>query len=107
MFFSELITASRQTDRVLEIGPGASSHPRSNLFLELSFDSDQVKVAQRGRGLGEADFRACSVCRYGGGEFPFEDNQFDYVICSHVVEQVEDLPNFLSEGFRVGAGVVI
>lgn len=104
MFFPELITAIRQTDRVLEIGPGASPHPRSNSFLELSFDSDQAKVAQRGGGLGEADFGARPVYSYGGGKFPFADNQFDYIICSHVVEHVENPSSFLSEVFRVAGG---
>lgn len=104
MFFPELITAICATDRVLEIGPGASPHARSNSFLELSFDSDRAKVAQRGGGLGEADFGVRPVHRYGGGRFPFDDNQFDYVICSHVIEHVEDPSSFLDEVFRVAGG---
>jgi len=104
MFFPELITAIRGTDRVLEIGPGASPHFRSNSFLELSFDSEQVKIAQRGGGLIEANFGERPVYRYCGGRFPFDDNQFDYVICSHVIEHVEDPCSFLSEVFRVAGG---
>lgn len=104
MFFPELITAVRATDRVLEIGPGASPHPRSDSFLELSFDSDQAKVAQRGGGLTEAHFGARPVYSYNGGRFPFEDNQFDYVICSHVIEHVLDPSSFLNEVFRVAGG---
>ena len=38
---------------------------------------------------------------YDGGSFPFDDNEFDYVICSHVIEHVEDVEHFGSELFRI------
>ena len=50
MFFPELMTAIHSEDRVLEIGPGSTPNSRSNAFLELSFDSNENKVAQRGGG---------------------------------------------------------
>jgi SAM-dependent methyltransferase len=39
---------------------------------------------------------------YDGGRFPFEDGEFDYVICSHVLEHVPDVAAFCAELFRVG-----
>ena len=33
---------------------------------------------------------------------PFKDNEFDYIIASHVVEHVEDISYFLNELSRVG-----
>ena len=33
---------------------------------------------------------------------PFKDNEFDYIIASHVVEHVEDISYFLNELYRVG-----
>jgi ubiquinone/menaquinone biosynthesis C-methylase UbiE len=41
------------------------------------------------------------VVYYDGKKFPFEDSEFDYVICSHVLEHVDDVDLFLSEIFRV------
>jgi len=38
---------------------------------------------------------------YEGNSFPFQDQQFDYAICSHVLEHVEDVEAFCSEVFRV------
>ena len=104
MFFPELITSIRAGDKVLEIGPGATPHVRSNAFLELQFDSDQLKIAQRGGGLKDANFSGRPIHHYSGGKFPFKDNQFDYVICSHVIEHVVDPAAFMNEIFRVGGG---
>ena len=104
MFFPEKITAIRPQDKVLEIGPGASPHHRSDAFLELDFDSSQDMLSQRGGVVKEADFRNRPIHYYDGGEFPFQDNQFNYVICSHVLEHVTDPGIFLNEVFRVGTG---
>ena len=38
MFFPDKIKRIRKTDRVLEIGPGGSPHPRADVLLELRFD---------------------------------------------------------------------
>jgi SAM-dependent methyltransferase len=104
MFFRERITAIHPHDRVLEIGPGASPHPRSNAFLELKFNTDQERISQRGNVVQEPRFGSRPVHFYDGRKFPFEDGQFDYVICSHVIEHVVDPVDFLNEIFRVGTG---
>lgn len=104
MFFPEKITLIRPQDKVLEIGPGASPHSRSDAFLELNFGAKQDQISQRGGVLENANFGDKTVYYYDGGSFPFENNQFDYVICSHVIEHVVDPASFLTELFRVGSG---
>ena len=99
MFFPERITQIAAGDRVLEVGPGSDPHPRSDVLLEKVFDTEDEKAAQRGHTpdlpVGK------NVVTYAGGRFPFEDHAFDYVICSHVLEHVEDVPHFISELTRV------
>jgi SAM-dependent methyltransferase len=104
MFYTGKMTSIRSSDKVLEIGPGATPHPRSNAFLELKFESDDVKIAQRGGGIADGAFGSRSIFYYDGNAFPFQDNSFDYVICSHVVEHVENPEFFMREIFRVGGG---
>ncbi len=104
MFFPKKIKSIRPQDKVLEIGPGATPHPRSNAFLESVFDTDQSKISQRGGVLKEPDFGGRPVYYYDGARFPFEDKQFDYVICSHVIEHVPDVTGFVNEIFRVSGG---
>jgi SAM-dependent methyltransferase len=104
MFFPEKITSIRRQDKVLEIGPGSSPHPRSDAFLELNFETDQDKILQRGGGFKDANFGNRPVHYYDGKRFPFKDSKFDYVICSHVIEHVADPACFMNEVFRVGTG---
>ncbi len=100
MYFPEKITKIKKTDRVLEIGPGTSPHSRSDVLLEKKFDDDLEHAKQcGGTPIARSDPRTVF---YDGDRFPFSDGEFDYVICSHVVEHVKDVNNFFSEMFRVG-----
>lgn len=100
MFFSDRIKSIKPHDKVLEIGPGASPYYRSDVFLELKYDNDKERIAQSGHvGILETPK---PIVYYDGGKFPFEDKEFDYVICSHVLEHVADADVFLREIQRVG-----
>lgn len=100
MFFPDRIKSIVTTDRVLEIGPGATPYFRSNVFLELQYDNEQERIAESGYvGILQTDKQ---IVFYDGGRFPFEDKEFDYVICSHVLEHVADADVFLTEIQRVG-----
>lgn len=100
MFFPERIQSIDTADVVLEVGPGGTPHPRSDIFLERYFDSTLEAEEQRGRTTSLKTKR--QVVFFDGMRFPFEDNTFDYVICSHVLEHVDDVDAFVSEIVRVG-----
>lgn len=104
MFFANKIKSIRPEFKVLEIGPGSTPHSRSDAFLELSFVAEELRLAQRGGTGPEPNFGARPVHYYDGGAFPFGDGQFDYVICSHVIEHVPDPEFFVSELNRVSGG---
>jgi len=101
MFFPEKIVSIIDTDRVLEVGPGGSPHTRSDVLLEKNFKEDD---AREQRGHAPALKTDKELVFYEGNKFPFEDNEFDYVICSHVLEHVPstEIVSFLSEIQRVG-----
>ena len=98
MFFAERIVSIRPHDRVLEIGPGSTPHPRAEVLLERRFSPEEAQ-AQRGN-LPEVILQK-PVVYFDGGRFPFEDNSFDYIICSHVLEHVENVTSFVAEIMRV------
>ncbi len=102
MFFPNKIKSIKTQDKVLEIGPGSHPHPRSDVFLELDFSSIEEKLRQRGGISQDANFGKKPIAYYDGNSFPFQDNEFDYVICSHVIEHVPDPDFFMNEIFRVG-----
>lgn len=100
MFFPERITRIEEGHRVLEIGPGADPHPRSDVLLEMAFDDPEEYHRQFGHDRPlETDK---DLVLYDGRTFPFPDGAFDYVICSHVLEHVPDVEHFVSECCRVG-----
>jgi SAM-dependent methyltransferase len=104
MFYPEKIRSIRKSDKVLEVGPGATPHPRADAFLEYDFSSDAEAISQRGSIAKPPEFKARPVTRYQGPRFPFGDASFDYVIASHVIEHVADPENFMAEICRVGGG---
>lgn len=99
MFFPERITNIKPEYKVLEIGPGAHPFHRSDVFLELEYKTEEDKIAQFGH--TEKLNSDKKIVFYDGTKFPFADNEFDYVVCSHVLEHVPDLQEFISEIFRV------
>jgi len=100
MFFPERIISIKDSDRVLEIGPGATPFHRSDEFLELEFENEQDRFAQSGHiGILETEK---PIHYYNGTVFPFEDQSYDYIVCAHVLEHVSDVSFFLSEITRVG-----
>lgn len=101
MFFSERIKNILPTDKVLEIGPGAHPHHRSDVLLELDYKNESDRNAQFGH--SEKLVSDKKVIFYDGKKFPFKDKEFDYVICSHVLEHIEDVPGFMEEIFRVAS----
>lgn len=101
MFFPELIKSIKPSDIVLEIGAGSDPHPRSNVFLEKRFANEEEANAQRGYADNKAN--QSKIIYYDGGIFPFKDKEFDYVICSHVIEHIpkNELSLFISELERI------
>jgi SAM-dependent methyltransferase len=83
--------------RVLEVGGGHRPHPRAHVVVDKYTDSNfhrsgDLRILKNQTFL-EAD----------GENLPFKENEFDYVICSHVLEHVENPNKFLSEQFRVAS----
>lgn len=76
MFFLERMKSISPNDLVLKVGPGEIPHPT--------------------RGKAETTY-------YEGGTFPFKDNEFDYIIYSHILEHIpqNDLHESISELTRV------
>ena len=99
MFFPDRVKSIKSTDRVLEVGPGGTPHPRSDVFLEKKYDDEHITLEQRGYTQPLSTDK--EVVYFDGGRFPFSDNEFDYVICSHVLEHVDDIDHFTAELQRV------
>lgn len=85
----------KKSDRVLDIGGGHNPHSRANVVVDKFVDSNfhrcgDIKIYKNQEFI-------CS----DGDSLPFKDHSFDYTICCHVLEHVDDPVKFLSEQSRV------
>ena len=79
----------------MEVGPGNFPHPRANVLAEKFIDSNYHRS-------GDMKMLAHQELVQADGEnLPFEDHSFDYVICSHVLEHVDNPLKFVAEQSRV------
>lgn len=91
MLFPENIASVRLEDRVSEIGPGLSPHPRPDAFLELDFDAPQDRNSQRGGMLDRADFGDRPVRHYK--QWAFLDRfESDRLFAAEAIVDLETQP---------------
>ncbi len=81
-------------DFVLEIGSGHNPKTRSDVLCDKLPEDD---TERGGKIVTDRPFIAAD-----GQYLPFADKSFDYIICCHVLEHVEDPAKFISEITRVG-----
>ena len=80
---------------VLEVGGGNHPDRRANVVVDKYVDDNTHRsgnlVVLKNQKFLQAD----------GEHLPFKDHEFDYVICRHVLEHVEDPIQFVKEQARV------
>jgi SAM-dependent methyltransferase len=85
----------RPSDYVLEVGGGHNPHPRAQVVVDKYENDDSHRSGSIAVRKGQ-EF----ICA-DGENLPFPDKSFDYVICCHVLEHVENPARFLKELMRV------
>lgn len=78
---------------VLEVGSGHRPHPRADVLTDKYLED----LERGGRLVADRPF-----VQAGAESLPFRKRAFDYVLCRHVLEHVEDPEAFFLELGRVG-----
>lgn len=83
---------------VLDVGSGDKPHWRADVLLDRFIDT-----AHAGQRSGRAEARISRpMFDADASDMPFDDEAFDYVVCSHVLEHVPDPSAVVAELTRVG-----
>ena len=106
MYFPQTMKI-KNSDLVLEIGPGAFPYWRSDCLADKFDASSDVDLAQFGGDTLKT--KGKPLFKIEENELPFKDKSFDYVICSHVFEHVpvDELHQLASEIMRVAGKTYI
>lgn len=97
----EVLKQIKETDKVLDIGGWAHPFERADYVVDaLSFET-RGKVGQLGvpERFTKDTWVEWDICNRK--PWPFKDKQFDFVICSHVLEDIRDPLWVCSEMVRV------
>ena len=85
--------------RVLDLGSGHNPHPRADVLVDKFLLDDPTVSGRSGR---EVEIPAGKTFIVGDVKaLPFKDKAFDFIVCSHVAEHIEDVDNFCREMIRV------
>jgi len=87
--------AIKRSYKVLEVGPGSNPTKRADVLAEKFLEDNSHR-----RG-GFRIYPNQKLVEADGENLPFADKEFDYVICSHVLEHVDDPYKFMKEQSRV------
>ncbi len=101
MFFPNLLNI-KKTDLVIELGPGAYPFWRSDCLLD-KYDPSDDSIDLKQFGGKKMELKGKPLFQIVENKIPFNNQSFDYVICSHVLEHVpvNDLPVLIEELNRI------
>jgi ubiquinone/menaquinone biosynthesis C-methylase UbiE len=89
---------TKSCDKVLDIGSGNIPFRFATHLVDITIENDDYGRA--GMAFKHVDGIPIYECNLE--KLPFEDNEFDFVYCSHVLEHVTDPDKACSELMRVG-----
>lgn len=88
----------KDTDKVLDIGSGHLPFPLATHLADISIDN--AYIGRAGAPFKYVDGKPVYECNIE--HTPFEDKEFDFVYCSHVLEHVQNPEAACQELMRIG-----
>ena len=96
-YFNSYLQLIKSTDKVVDLGCGATPSPRANVIVDLFVDDDTQRGGASMQSVkNDPRLVIADVCN-----LPFKDKEFDFSIAGHIAEHVEDPNLFCKEVIRI------
>jgi hypothetical protein len=98
--FNKIMDSIKSGDKVLDVGGAVTTFPRANYVIDfLPYKEDRPVHGNTEKHFTKGTWIQHDICK---GNWPFKDKEFDFVVCSHVLEDVRDPLKVCGELIRVG-----
>lgn len=89
----------KPTDKILDVGGSAKQHTKIKIHTLLDLVPPKEVPYKRASNLNSQRFVKADLNK---DKFPFKDNEFDFVLCTHTLEDIDTPFLALEEMSRVG-----
>ena len=96
-FFSWRHLPVGRRDLVIDVGSGSDPNMRADILCDFYPETDEERSAKLGIWIDRRPFVLCDIQK-----LPFRDKVIDYVLCTHLLEHVENPRQAVRELTRVG-----
>ena len=87
--FIDNLLKDKQSWKILDIGCGYNAHEAATVISDIQDLSNYYKNKK--------------FVKLTGNNLPFKDKEFDFVVCSHVIEHVKNVTLFIKELERISS----
>jgi ubiquinone/menaquinone biosynthesis C-methylase UbiE len=99
MYVNRYIRTIKLSEKVIDLGSGNNPNPRANVCVDFSVSDNTHREGAKLILPSTGKFIEWDLNKY---PLPFKDKEFDFVICSHIVEHLQNPKRFCEEIQRIG-----
>lgn len=99
MYIERYAQTIKPGETVVDLGSGHNPYPRADVYVDYFLDDNKHREGVSLVKPKKGKFVEWDLNQY---PLPFKDNEFDFVICSHILEHITDPATFLKEVQRIG-----
>ena len=108
-FFSSLVTLAKPLNakKILDAGCGEGFSLNKLMINKIGEELEGIEYSKEAIDLGKKLFPKANIKQGSIYEFPYKDNSFDLIVCTEVLEHLEDPQKALLEIIRVSKKHII
>lgn len=99
MYIQRYVNTIKPEEKVVDLGSGNDPCPRADVYVDYFVEDNTHRSGNDLIKPSTGTFIEWDLNKY---PYPFKDKEFDFVICAHIAEHIEDPLKFTAELQRIG-----